>query len=92
MTEPFLNREEIKNLRTVLEEANRVYAKEFKTSNKNDFSLWRVLAAFRLLHRESPDTLYNSIIYIAKVHNPQTYKQWTRAVDELGKLKKNSSK
>lgn len=48
-----------------------------------------MLAAFRLLHRDAPESLYNSIIYIAKIQNPQTYKQWARAVDELGKLKKS---
>jgi hypothetical protein len=40
-----------------------------------------------LLHPDSPSALYNAIIYITKIYNPQSLIEWQRAVNDLAKFK-----
>ena len=69
-------------LEDILEEANRGFSKEVHVNENATFNILRVLSAFRLLYPDAPQSLYNSIIYLTKIFNPQTLQEWQRAISD----------
>ena len=84
--DPVLSRENAKELEHILEDASRSYAKEVQLNDKASFNILRVLSSFRLLYPEAPQSLYNAIIYLTNIFNPQSLIEWKRAIADWKKM------
>lgn len=82
-------------LTRILQSARKNYLKESRVSIKSNFNILRVLSAYKDLSWQfssRKEHIYNCIIGITKHYDPQTYNQWSSAINELLNMNRRQTK